>query len=183
MTAAKKKALARKSRKKDLTTRRAGPVDTYDPALADEICARVGAGERPTAICKEPGMPVWRTMHDWIVRHDEFAQKYTEARQRQAHAVVDRIHELAETLAAGKLPEGLTIQALDKAMHHLEWLAAKMAPQVYGDTRVSALVIPIQINTTLALGPGQAPAEGQTIEASYTVEARPEPITTEKKHG
>ncbi|WP_340646252.1 hypothetical protein [Phenylobacterium sp.] len=54
--------------------------DGYDRDQVAGLCARVEAGESLRQICKDPGVPSPATLHQWRMRHPEFAQMYAAAR-------------------------------------------------------------------------------------------------------
>ena len=83
-------------------------VPSFTPGIAAQILAGLRAGRLPIEICRDPGMPRYATLRDWI-RHDRhgFAAPYRTALRaggrrfarpvRHSTAIADRIfHELCE---------------------------------------------------------------------------------------
>lgn len=68
-----------------------GRPSIYTPEIADEILARLAAGESLRQACQAPGMPDRSTVVRWLVRHEDFAARYQQARAMQADAWLDEI--------------------------------------------------------------------------------------------
>jgi len=125
----------------------------YTPALADEICTRVGLRVPMSKICAEPGMPTERTILAWRLRHDDFAKKLERAREHRALARADKIDDLVEQVVSGKLDPHAARVAIDAE----KWQASKELPRRYAD-KITAEVS----------GPGGQPVQ---VEAAVAVKA------------
>ena len=79
-----------------------GSASTYNQEIADKICARISEGEGLKTMCREPGMPGWRTVYDWIQRYPEFAAAMERARELGADAIAAECLEIADTPLEGE---------------------------------------------------------------------------------
>jgi hypothetical protein len=110
--------------------RKPGRPSTYSPAKAREICAHIAFGELSlTKLCKQPGMPKLDTVMDWLAAHEEFARQMIEARELRADKHRDRIEDLIEQVAAGKIDP----QSGRVSIEGLKWLAGIEKPAKYGE--------------------------------------------------
>jgi transposase len=57
------------------------------PEVVKEICDRLSAGEPMRAICRDPRMPGWDTVYEWMARHEEFALLVAQARENGVEAI------------------------------------------------------------------------------------------------
>ena len=90
-------------------------------------------------------MPAQSTVYEWLLRHPEFAENYTRAREEQADTLADEIIAIAD-----ESPE--TVKVRDKEGNVLDvkidsgyvnyqrqriearkWTAMKLKPKKYGD--------------------------------------------------
>jgi hypothetical protein len=90
-------------------------------------------------------MPAQSTVYEWLLRHPEFAENYTRAREEQADTLADEIIAIAD-----ESPE--TVEVRDKEGNVLDvkidsgyvnyqrqriearkWTAMKLKPKKYGD--------------------------------------------------
>lgn len=73
-----------------------GKASSYTFEVADEICRRISEGEPLKQICRDVGMPAWRTVYDWLNKYPEFAAAMEEARQLGARAIAEECLEIAD---------------------------------------------------------------------------------------
>ena len=73
-----------------------GRKSTYTVAVADEICHRIAEGEPLRQICREDGMPAWRTVYDWIVAEPDFAARIAHARDLGYDAIAEDTLKIAD---------------------------------------------------------------------------------------
>lgn len=106
----------------------AGRPTDYTVELGELICAELAEGKSLITITNAPDMPAYRTVMYWIIRHNEFMQSYTQAREKQADALIDK--GLAEMDEA--IDKDATIIATRKAETRLKF-AEKMHPKKYGN--------------------------------------------------
>lgn len=96
------------------------------------------------------GMPNADSVYVWLIRHKEFAEMYTRAREDQADALADEIVEIADEQPElvqvydkdGKLVEVKIDSALlawqRNRMDARKWTAAKLKPRKYGERQILA---------------------------------------------
>jgi hypothetical protein len=73
-----------------------------------------------------PDMPGQTAVYEWLERYPEFAKMYSRAREWQAHTIADRATHMALHGAAD--PQSAAVQ-----LNAIKWMAARLAPKVYGD--------------------------------------------------
>ena len=73
-----------------------GAPTTYNTHIASIICIRLAEGESLREIVKTAGMPERTVVYDWLLRHAEFANQYTRAREEQADTNADEILAIAD---------------------------------------------------------------------------------------
>jgi hypothetical protein len=103
-----------------------GRRTTYCVETAEAIVARLCAGEGIAAICRDPTMPPYSTVHGWLRADGEFADACVMAREYQAEAAFERGLEICE----GVTPK--TAVAARVQLAHLRWTAGKLLPRKYG---------------------------------------------------
>jgi hypothetical protein len=122
-----------------------GAPTTYNQHIATVICIRLAEGESLKQILRTEGMPVQSAVYEWLLRHPEFAEKYTRAREEQADTLADEIIAIAD-----ESPE--TVEVRDKEGNVIDikidsgyvgyqkqriearkWTAMKLKPKKYGD--------------------------------------------------
>jgi len=122
-----------------------GAPTTYNKHIASVICTRIAEGESLREIVKDAGMPDRSAVYDWLLRHAEFADQYTRAREEQADTLADEIIAIAdeqpEVIAVtdrhGALIEhkldGAFLQWQKNRIDARKWTAMKLKPKKYGD--------------------------------------------------
>ncbi len=107
------------------------------------ILERLADGETLKVICESEGMPTPQAVRLWA-REEPYASLYAQAREAQAHAIVEEIIEASRqdpervTMHVG---ENTTKEQVDagEVQHRrllvdtLKWAAAKTLPKIYGD--------------------------------------------------
>lgn len=111
----------------------------YTEEIADQICARIADGEFLRVICREPGMPKWRTVYHWIEDKPDFAERMEKARQIGADAIaedslimLDEKPERTDTQFGDKVDSGHVQWQKNRSEQRLKMLA-KWHPKRYGD--------------------------------------------------
>jgi len=122
-----------------------GAPTTYNNHIATVICIRIAEGESLRQILRAEGMPVQSAVYEWLLRHPEFAEKYTRAREEQADTLADEIIDIADeqpeivvvTDKTGKVIEhkldGAFLQWQKNRIEARKWTAMKLKPRKYGD--------------------------------------------------
>ena len=119
--------------------------------IQERVIAEIQTGRSLRQVCKEEGMPDFRTVQRWIVSDGSFAVKYARARMAQADTLFDRMEEVEEQVSAGTMDSHAARVVLDS----MRWRAAKLAPKVYGD-RLDVSVSDNRISITGALQAAQS---------------------------
>ena len=55
--------------------KKTGRPPKYTKELAEEICQRLSDGEPLRQICRDPHMPAWQTIYDWMYRDDALGEQ------------------------------------------------------------------------------------------------------------
>ena len=93
--------------------------------LLDEICRRLADGEFLTAICRDPHMPVRRTVHLRVRSDEAFRTRYAEARVLQVEHLFEEIVAIADE---DDNPARARVR-----IEARKWLVAKLDPERFGD--------------------------------------------------
>lgn len=135
---------------------------TYTPEIGAEICARLAEGEPLRVICRDPHMPAWRTVYDWIEADSDLAARIARARKLGFDAIAEEALEIADTPVVGEETENdgekVKVKRGDMLGHRklqVETrlkLLAKWCPAKYGDRTAMELTGanggPVQISDT-----------------------------------
>jgi hypothetical protein len=73
-----------------------GRPSTYTPEIAEAICDRLADGIPLAVICRADGMPGLRTVHDWLVKHEDFAAEYQRARDAGEDSIDSDIIDIVD---------------------------------------------------------------------------------------
>lgn len=96
---AKKPDSSPQASKPQVEPRKRGRVTTYDQTTVDHICERIAEGEPLRQICREDGMPAWRTVYSWMSVNDEFAARFARARDIGEEAIGQECLDIADNAA------------------------------------------------------------------------------------
>jgi hypothetical protein len=102
-----------------------GSESTYTREVGMAICERLANGESLVSIARDPAMPNYVTVFNWMERHAEFADAYVIARQVQADFFFDEVREVA--LASTHA----TVWSDRLRFDTTRWQAARLAPKKY----------------------------------------------------
>jgi len=116
----------------------------FTQEIADAICERIGEGEPLRVICRDAGMPAWRTVYHWIEENSEFAAHIAGARTRGFNAIAEDCLHIADTPLEGietvTKPSGDVEERRGDMLGHRKLqietrlkLLAKWDPKRYGD--------------------------------------------------
>jgi hypothetical protein len=116
----------------------------YTQELAETIFSRMETGESLRSICRSEGMPSYQAVFQWRGNIDGFAERYSLAREAQAHALIDELLEIADDGRndwierndpdnPGWTANGENIQRSRVRLDARKWLASKILPKVYGE--------------------------------------------------
>ena len=119
--------------------------------IQERVITEIQTGRSLRQVCKDDGMPDFRTVQRWIVSDGQFAVKYARARVAQADTLFDRMEEIEESVKGGTMDSHAARVVLDS----MRWRASKLAPKVYGD-RLDVSVTDNRISITGALQAAQS---------------------------
>ena len=122
------------------------PTD-YTEELGDEICQAVSVANKGVAhLCNEnPHWPCRQTIFEWRIKHKSFGDKYTKAKQNQIETLVDDMLDIIDNTSNdtlirqdkhGQDYEVCNNEWINRSRLRFEgrkWLAAKLAPKIYGE--------------------------------------------------
>lgn len=135
------------------------------PQVEDEICRRLSEGETLRAICRDEGMPPWRSVYDWIAQDEGFAARFARAREVGADAIaeetldiLDAPPERTNTEHGDKVDSGYVAWQKNRAEQRLK-LLAKWFPKKYGDKQE----IDLNVNSALAERLARAKKRGSGV--------------------
>lgn len=109
-----------------------GRPSTFTDEIAAEILKRIAMGRSVMAIGKDADMPAAGTIHDWIAKRPDFAEKYARACDERATAIAEETLEIADDLS-GKVFSSEDVQLAKLRVDTRKWFASKLAPKKYGD--------------------------------------------------
>ena len=121
----------------------------YAPELASQVCELVAGGMSLVGVCRMDGMPAYRTVMDWLAKHDDFAHRYARAREEQADTLADQLLDIADDqppLDPNGKTDAAWVSWQKNRIDTRKWIAAKLKPKKYGD-RVG---VEIDVSDTLA---------------------------------
>lgn len=128
----------------------------YDPNIALDIVERIADGEllsKITAKDAEPLTITKQTFLRWVSTVPELAKAYAAAMQVSAHSFEEKAIDKAERVAANPgSPQNVSAASL--LISQYRWSAARRNPTRYSDKGNTQIVVPINIHTSLDLGPG-----------------------------
>lgn len=136
----------------ELTTRTANIKLEFDPDVATKIVDGIADGKTMgEIIAANPDFPSRRTIYRWLSLMPAFKVAYDVAHTTSATTYEEMALEIAkrledEVLAAPK------VTALNYAMQQYRWSAERRDPAKYAAKTNAAVVVPIEIITTLNLG-------------------------------
>jgi hypothetical protein len=124
-----------------------GQPTQYTPELADEICRLISTSPKSLHdIIKENNLPTRETIYNWLRKYDDFFHNYMQAKQNQAHVLVDEMLILHKEIPVYNDKEGnprIDNGMLGRSrlqMDTLRWCAANLAPKWYGDSKQKEVV-------------------------------------------
>ena len=110
-----------------------GRPTRYTPELAEAVCKKITEGMSLPRIGRLPGYPHSATICRWLAREGEqfdvFREQYARAREARADARFEKLRELGDKAAAGKIDSRAARVAADIE----KWCLSREAPKKYGD--------------------------------------------------
>lgn len=115
--------MAKAAQKKTL-----GRPSKYTPELAEEICARLIAGESLRSICEDENFPDKATVLRWAAYDESFRDHYARAKLLSAESSADDVEHYARAAARGEIDPAAARTAIDG----LKWSAGQRDAKKYG---------------------------------------------------
>ncbi len=124
-----------------------GRPSKFTQKLANTICDRIAKGESVRRITEDKDMPAQKTVYNWLKDRPEFLQQYMRAREDQADFWAEEIIEISDNtdddITTKKNADGSEydtvnhehIQRSRLRVDSRKWLASKLKPKRYGDTK------------------------------------------------
>lgn len=142
----------------------------YDPNIALDIVERIADGELLSKITAKDADPITitkQTFLRWVSTVPDLSKAYAAAMQISAHSFEEKAIDKAERTAANPgSPQNVSAASL--LISQYRWSAARRNPTRYSDKGNTQIVVPITINTTLDLGPGNRTDEAEVPDI-YTI--------------
>lgn len=146
-------------------------LTAYSPELGLKICEQIAEGETLTAVCKKDGMPHRTTFNRWLTSHPDLRAAYNAARQLSAYSFEEEAIDLARELKAKKALTSQQVRACEVLLNQLRWSAAKRNKPEFSEKASVKVTVPIQINTVLDMGAGEAGTGTADHPNIYEIEA------------
>jgi hypothetical protein len=105
------------------------PTD-YSDELADQICERLATGESLRAMCRDDdALPCERSVYRWLIKNENFCQKYARAREFQSESHLEDILEIADSSEFDPNDKRVRIDTR-------KWAMSKLTLKKYGDRQL-----------------------------------------------
>ena len=127
--------------------------------MMTDIADRLGSGETLLSICKDPGMPGYRTVTRSVLNDDELFEIYRRGRVMQAEFYADHINDLAMSPLPAELdPRMLNAEVQRRRLEvdTLKFTMAKLQPWGLRDKKEDA---PAQQSITISWQGNEVMAE------------------------
>lgn len=87
--------------KRAVTKNKGGRPSLYSPELIERICERLSRGEPLAAICRDEGMPAYRTVKDWQDKMPDVSAAIAHARESGEDWIAAECLQIADTPCPG----------------------------------------------------------------------------------
>lgn len=156
--------------------RKPGRPRLYSDEIAEEICERIGNGERLHTICSDPRMPNVVTVYRWRAREAEFDKMYVCALLARFDLRSEELEKIAADGADDyKLDDKTdvpTVKAHPEALGRsklridtLKWIMARELPFKYGESAPGQGAVPVP-------AAGAQPAVPAALPASNVIDLK-----------
>lgn len=125
--------------------------------IAEEICMAMStSSEGLSSLCRRnPHWPTRKTIHEWRIKNKSFAEMYMTAKRAQIENFVDDIIDIADdssrdsilTEKDGVIKESFNAEYVNRSKIRIDsrkWIAARLAPKIYGDKIQSESTVTIK---------------------------------------
>ena len=135
----------------------------YSPAFVEAFCELIADGATLRSLALRQDMPSRPTIAKWMRDHAEFRRAYSVAWQSRADARVDRMDEIVEKVAEGKLePDAARV-----FIAHYRWAASKEQPNRYGDKIAVIPILPPAPAGPITLDPHDPKAALRIVQSVF----------------
>jgi hypothetical protein len=115
-----------------------GRPTKYTEELVERFCEEIINGCSVHEICSRPDWPSEATIYNWLLKHEDFLEKYRIARELQADKLVDDLLPIADgerpTVIDGKpLDPSVQVRRDAERIKVRMWKAGRMSPRKWGD--------------------------------------------------
>lgn len=100
----------------------------YPQETRETILEQIAEGKSLREVCRQDGMPGFRTVMEWLDAEEDFRTKYARAREAQADVLFDGMASIEDKVEAGELKPDAARVILDSQ----RWRAEKLKPKAYG---------------------------------------------------
>ena len=97
-------------------TQKTGRPSKYTKQIAESICEQLSEGVPLREICRQEGMPAWRTVYDWMWRDDSLSTAIAHARDLGCDNIAEECLHIADNQMFG---EEVTESEDDKGVKHI----------------------------------------------------------------
>lgn len=121
-----------------------GQPTSYNKKIAQEIAETVSVSSKGLKkLCAEnPHWPCEDTIYTWRIAHPEFSELYTKAKKKQVEVFVEEIISIADDTSQdfcenSNGEEVANNELINRSRLRIDtrkWVAAKLAPRLYGDS-------------------------------------------------
>jgi len=96
--------------------------------LIDELCQRLSQGVSMRSVCRDDDMPCMATIWRWLRENDNFAKRYTAAKQESADAMIEDILAISDQDDDEESTNRSRLRVDTR-----KWIAAKLRPEKYSE--------------------------------------------------
>ena len=99
------------------------------PEVIERLLGGIADGKTLRALCREDGMPNWRTVYDWIEADEQLAAQVARARELGFDAIAEDVFDIADGTRASSEHVQLSKMRIDTRLK----LLACWSPKKYGN--------------------------------------------------
>ena len=119
--------------------------------MVERIVEGLSAGTPLRELCRQDGMPAWRTVYDWLEADPDFAARFARAREMGFDAIAEEALEIADDGSNdwmerrrkdGSTEEVVNSEHVQRSKLRIETrlkLLAKWSPKRYGDKQTHSI--------------------------------------------
>jgi len=124
----------------------------------EQVFERHANGEPLDNICGELGIRP-ASFRTWMRRNPRLAGEWDAVKREYVHSLFDKLAAITMELSKAEYgkEDGAKVQALRAAQDGLKHITSRLNPAQYGETKDKTGALTVIINTSLPIGPGDAP--------------------------